>query len=351
VDSENEYRLLVAGRGGDTGEWPANFHLRSIPLSDRVMAILWHRLRLPLPVEAFTGQVDLFHSPDFTLPPTRARAVLTVHDLSFIRVPECAAPTLRAYLGKVVPRSVRRAHLILADSQNTKDDLVNLLGLAPEKVEVLYPGVEEHFRPVDDPALLEGVRRRYGLPPRFVLSLGTLEPRKNFPRLIEAFWLLVRSSPLASSLGLVIAGGKGWLYEDIFATVERLGLEEKALFTGFVAEGDLPALYSAADLFVYPSLYEGFGLPPLEAMACGTPVVASRSSSLPEVLGEAAILVDPTDTEALAAAMMQVLEDEPLREEMRQKGLRQARKFSWSGTARRLLELYRSCLAGSPHKP
>ncbi len=349
LDRDNDYVLLAAAGGRQLADrdWPPNFETRSLPLSDRALAILWHRLRLPLWAELFTGAVDIFHSPDFVLPPVRhARTMLTVHDLSFMRYPQCADANLRAYLNQVVPRSVRRADLVLADSQSTKDDLAELLGVEPKKIEVVYPGVEERFRPIEDQTLLKEVRERYNLPPRFILGLGTLQPRKNFTRLIEAF-ASGQVGKYASeqvdkwaSLHLVIAGGKGWLYEDIFATVERLGLEEKVLFPGFVADADLPALYNLAELFVFPSLYEGFGLPPLEAMACGRPVVTSNASSLPEVMGEAGLMVEATDVEGLAEAMQRVLEDDALREGMIARGLEQASKFTWEQAAAKLLSLY-----------
>ncbi len=190
LDQGHDYVLFAAAGGqrpADAG-WPPNFQMRWVPLSDRALAILWHRLRLPLWVELVTGPVDIFHSPDFVLPPVRrARTMVTVHDLSFIRYPQCADANLRAYLNKVVPRSVHRADLVLADSQSTKDDLVELLGVKPARIEVIYPGVEERFHPIEDQALLEEVRKQYNLPARFILGLGTLQPRKNFTRLIEAF--------------------------------------------------------------------------------------------------------------------------------------------------------------------
>jgi glycosyltransferase involved in cell wall biosynthesis len=338
LDRSHDYVLLAAtgGRRLADRDWPPNFQTRSLPLSDRTLAILWHRLRLPLWVEVATGSVDIFHSPDFVLPPLRrARTLVTVHDLSFIRYPQCADAKLRAYLNKVVPRSVQRADLVLADSQSTKDDLMELLGVEADGIEVVYPGVENRFHPIKDQTLLEKVRARYSLPPKFILGLGTLQPRKNFTRLIKAF-----ADLRFADLRLVIAGGKGWLYEEIFATVARLGLEEKVVFPGFVADEDLPALYNLADLFVFPSLYEGFGLPPLEALACGTPVITSDASSLPEVMGEAGLMVEATDVEALAEAMGRVLEDDALREGMIARGLEQARQFTWQKAAARLLNLY-----------
>jgi len=206
--------------------------------------------------------------------------------------------------------------------------------------------VDARFQPITDPDTLARVRNRYGLPERFILYVGTIEPRKNLTTLLEAYAALTsRVSNLQypiSNIHLVIAGRKGWLYEGFFRRLRELGLEREVVFPGFVPDEDLPALYSAAELFVFPSLYEGFGLPPLEAMACGTPVITSNSSSLPEVVGEVGIMVEPRDVRALAEAMELVLTDEGKRREMREKGLRQAARFSWKRTAQETLEVYRS---------
>jgi glycosyltransferase involved in cell wall biosynthesis len=308
-----------------------------VPLTERAWAILWHRLRLPLWVELFSGKLDIFHSPDFALPPVRrACTVLTVHDLSFMRVPECSQPSLRTYLLRVVPPSVRRADVVLADSESTRSDVIELLGVSPDRVRVIYPGVDEGFRLVQDTRVLADVRRRYRLPEHFVLSVGTLQPRKNLPRLIEAY----AQARMDADVKLVIAGGTGWMYEGIFRRVEELGLQSEVHFPGYVADDDLPALYTLADLFVFPSLYEGFGLPPLEAMACGTPVVTSNVSSLPEVVGDAALMVDPRDVEALANAMRRALGEPSLRSAMVQRGLAQAQGFTWARAAGQLLRLY-----------
>jgi len=300
-------------------------------------------------VDLFTGEVDVFHSPDFLLPPLRhGRAILTVHDLSFRRLPECADAALVAYLNRAVPPSIQRAHLVLADSQSTKADLVELLGVPAAKIEVLYPGVGDTYQPIRDQATLAAVRQKYNLPDNFVLFVGTIEPRKNLVTLLKAFHVsrftfhASRSTfhARATNLKLVIAGGKGWLYAETFATAERLGLSGDVVFLGYVPEADLPALYSLARLFVFPSLYEGFGLPPLEAMACGTPVVCANTSSLPEVAGDAALLVDPLDADGLATAMQQALGDEGLRARMVERGLRQAARFTWRAAAQQLLAIY-----------
>jgi len=290
-------------------------------------------LRLPVPVETFTGAVDIFHSPDFVLPPVRrARTVLTVHDLSFLTTPQTSEPALRAYLSEAVPRAVARADHILADSRSTKRDLVTHLNADPEKITVVYPGVDPRFQRLEEPAIAE-VRTRYGLERPFVLSVGTLQPRKNYPTLIEAFARL-------SSVDLVIAGGPGWLYQEIFDTVDRLGMGERVSFLGLVRDEDLPALYNAAEVLAMPSLYEGFGLPVLEALACGTPVVTSDVSSLPEVACDAALLVSPHDVEGISQALLRALTDQELRAALRERGLIQAKQFTWQKAAETVLGIY-----------
>lgn len=347
ADTESHYRLIFASHSiaHPLPPLPSNFHPLHLPVDDIWLVRIWHRARLPLPVNWLTGPIDIFHSPDFTLPPVRreTRTLLTVHDLSFIRDPESTTAVLREYLNAVVPRSVARADHVLADSLATRDDLVALYRTPPEKISVLYSGVHESFQPVTDPATLAAVRARYDLGDApFILAVGTLQPRKNYVRLIRAFAAISNLQPPTPSLQLVIAGGKGWLYDSIFAEVKRLGLPDRVLFPGFVADADLPALYSAARVLAYPSTYEGFGLPMLEAMACGTPVVTSTASCLPEVAGDAALLVPPTDVDALAAALDRALADETLRADLIAKGRARARQFSWANSARQLLEIYRS---------
>lgn len=349
ADTTSHYRLFFASRSPLPhplpAPRPANFHARQLPFDDVWFARIWHRARLPLPVELITGPIDLFHSPDFTLPPVRrgTRTLLTVHDLSFIRDPDSAVPVLRQYLNAVVPRSVARADHVLADSQATRADLIELYHTPAEKISVLYSGVNAVFRPIADSAILAGVRAKYRLGQApFILAVGTLQPRKNYVRLIQAFSAL---STQPSPLVLVIAGGKGWLYDSIFAEVQRLNLQARVIFPGFVDDADLPALYSAAHALAYPSLYEGFGLPMLEAMACGTPVVTSTASCLPEVAGGAALCVPPTEVEALSQALETVVGDEAARAELIARGLARAKTFTWDRAAHELVGHYRSLLA------
>ncbi len=341
LDAGNQYVLFSAGRDRTGKRWPSNFSLRSLPIKDRHLAVIWQRLCVPIPIELFTGWADVFHSPDFVLPPVlRARTVLTVHDLSFIRRPECFHKPLLAYASRSIPRAVARADVILADSESTRQDLLELLHVPQDRVFVVYPAVESRFKPQEDSGAIRAVVRPHGIRLPFILGLGTLQPRKNFARLIRAYDLLRREHHVPHHL--VIAGAKGWLYDDIDETIDELGLHEQVLLPGFVADDDLPALYSAADVFAFPSLYEGFGIPVLEAMACGTPVVTTPVSSLPEAAGEAALFVSPEDVEALADALWQLIDDSALRNELRSRGFQQAKRFTWAAAAKKVLGIYQS---------
>ncbi|HFC11293.1 MAG TPA: glycosyltransferase family 1 protein, partial [Anaerolineae bacterium] len=286
------------------------------------------------------GKLDLFHSPDFVLPPTRGNipTLLTVHDLSFVHFPHVYTKTLVDYLNKVVPWSVGRATHILADSQATKRDIVALWGTPADKVTVLYAAAGAEFVPVTDKTLCQTVRERYGLGDKpYLLAVGTVQPRKNYQRLIRAFRPIAANWPH----NLVIAGGKGWLYDDILAEIAAQGLTGRVIFTDFVADKDLPALYSEATLFLMPSIYEGFGIPILEAMGCGVPVISSNASCLPEVVGDAGVLLSPDDEKAWTDTIHLLLLDAPRRSHLVGKGAIQARKFRWSAAARQLKAIYR----------
>jgi glycosyltransferase involved in cell wall biosynthesis len=344
LDSETPYVLFAAGytRANLPSVPAANFSWRPTPITDQWFARLWHRARLPLPIELWTGPLRLLHAPDFTLPPVRrgVPTLLTVHDLSFVRTPETAMPGLRAYLNQVVPRSVHRADHILADSEATRQDVIDLYHVSPGKITVLYSGVEESFGPVTDQAILRDVRQRYQIGDRpYILSVGTVQPRKNYVRLVQALDHLADPD-----LQLVIAGGKGWLADPLYEQIQLLGLSDRVTLIGFAADADLPALYSGAVAFALPSLYEGFGLPVLEALACGTPVMTSNISSLPEVAGEAAILVDPSSVDEIAEALHRLRDDTQVRERLVALGFQQARRFTWQSAAQQLRRHYQELL-------
>jgi glycosyltransferase involved in cell wall biosynthesis len=236
-----------------------------------------------------------------------------------------------------VPRGLRRANVILADSQATRHDLTRLLSIDPARVELVYPGVGARFCPLPAEAI-EPVRRDLGLPDHFVLFVSTLEPRKNLVRLLEAFAQIIQND--SSNLHLVIAGRRGWLYEDIFAAIDRLRLRERVRLLDYVHDKDLPALYNLAAAFAYPSIYEGFGIPPLEAMACGTPTVVADNSSLPEVVADAAVLVSAEDVGSIASGLARAVSDTALRARLRVAGPVQARTFTWEQAARQVLACY-----------
>lgn len=344
-DRETDYRLLVSG--ASSSQLPPapgnNFDWRPTRITPKWLARIWQRARLPLPVEVFTGDLNLYHATDFVLPPTRAqtRTLLTVHDLSFVRVPQAASPNLKAYLEVVVPRSADRADCILADSQATKDDLIELYQVSPDKIIVLLSGVDARFRPVSGDALGQ-VRQKYGIGDApYVLSVGTVQPRKNYVRLIQA---LSHLRAQGYDLQLVIAGGRGWLEDPIYAAIATEKMQPYVHLIGFAEETDLPALYSAAACFAFPSLYEGFGLPILEAMGCGTPVVTSDKSSLPEVGGDAALIIDPYSVDQLADALRRLVDDDALRQILVTKGHRRAESFTWEKSAHQLRQIYGNLL-------
>ena len=343
-----DFRLFVVGRATATEAAAAPLPLHTTPLDERNMVRLWHRLNLPFPrVDWFTGgPLDLFHATDFVMAPHGAhRSVLTVHDLAFHFFPDAAMPSLHHYLNVVVPRSVHRASHLVADSQNTANDLHQIWQVPSEQMTVVQGAVDhEHYRPVTDLAQQTTVRARYGVGDApYILAISRLEPRKNHVRLIEAFHQARQSAKLPHRL--IIGGRKGWLYDAIFAKVDELQLRDWVHFPGFVAEADLPTLYSGADFVAYPSLYEGFGLPIVEALACGTPVLTGDNSCLPEAGGPGAIYVNAQDVTSIAAGIVRLAQDRTYRDQLAQAGRVHAATFTWARSASQLLTAYGRALA------
>ena len=311
-------------------------HATRLPTERPAVRILWEQALQP-PLLVAKG-IDLLHSPVNVLPlllPTPA--VLTIHDLSFLRFPATFSPAKRRYQAAMTSFSARRARLVLTDSEHTRRDVVRLLGVPSDRVRTVYPGVTELYRP-STPAAIEAFRSRHGLTERFFVHVGTLQPRKNLERLISAFSRFKRASGLPHALLLV--GGKGWLYEGLQQHARREAVEGSVHFVGFAAPEDVPLWYAAAEAMVFPSLYEGFGFPIVEAMACGTPVLSSTASCLPEAAGQAAEMFDPIDIDALAQAMLRIAADPQRRQELRQLGLVQAARFTWERTAQAVLSAY-----------
>lgn len=341
VDTADRFTLFSAESPTAERGFPdaPNMTPRVFGVGNRRMTIFWQRLRAPVPAELFMGRADVIHGPDFILPPAlRARRVVTVHDLAFLTHPECAVPKLVEYLSRVVPRALRVADHIISVSQRTADDLHALLGVPREKITVIPLGVDPAFtRPVDASAVT-ALREKYDLAGPVALAVGTIEPRKNYEGLVAAFERARREQDGPRTL--VIAGRKGWLYDGVFAAVEKCGLREHVRFLDYIPDGELAMLYTAAAVVAVPSLYEGFGIPVLEAMASGTPVVCSDGGSLPEVAGDAALVVPVGDTDALTAALVRASADGELRAGMIERGRERVKAFTWDVTARAHVRVY-----------
>ena len=310
---------------------PPSLSARAFPGVPSFVRIPWLYPRL---VRA--DGVSLLHMTYIAPPRISCPVVLTVHDVSYRIFPQFFSPRVRFILGMLVGPSVRRAARIITISESTRRDIIRFYRVPPEQVAVTLLAAAPLYRP-QTAEQIRRVRQAYALPEQYVLAVGNVQPRKNLPRLIEAFGDVLPGSP---GTQLVIAGRSTWRGSEVEATVKRLGLAEPVRFIGYVPDSDLPALYAGAAAFCYPSLYEGFGLPPLEAMACGTPTITSNVSSLPEVVGDAALTVDPLSVRDIAAAMRRLLHEESARQEYRARGLARAAQFSWERTARLTREVY-----------
>jgi glycosyltransferase involved in cell wall biosynthesis len=307
--------------------------------------IVWEQLMSPITLRR--EQIDLLHAMAFVAPvmcpcPT----VITILDLSFLIFPAAFKSVKRLYLRWMTRISVGRARQVIAISESTRRDVIARLALPAERVRTVYCGVDPSFHPLPLTEV-EAFKREKGLPERFILFLGTIEPRKNVLRLVEAFATLIASGAKEmSDLHLIIAGGKGWLSEPVYARAEESDIIDRVHFVGYVPEEEKRLWYNAATCFCYPSLYEGFGLPPLEAMACGAPVIVSNASSLPEVVGDAGLAVPPKDTQALSETLHRVLVDPALRADLAQRGVARAKRFSWDEAARQTVAVYRRAWEG-----
>ena len=306
--------------------------------NSRLLRILWEQLIWPL--QARQRRVDLLHSMAFVTPLlSRRTAVVTIYDLSFMHYPEQFPAGQRRYLTTMTRQACRRARRIITISQSSRQDVHHFFHVPLDRIDVVLPGVDDAYRPLPEEAVSAFCREK-GLE-RFILHVGTLQPRKNIPVLLNAFANLP-----PSGLKLALVGGKGWLYNEIFTQVKKLKLEERVLFTGYVPDGELPLWYNAAELLVFPSVYEGFGMPVVEAMACGTPVIASDSSSIPEAVGRAGLLFNPQNAAELTDRITAVQQDPALRAKLKEWGLQHARNFSWERAGRETAVAYRRALQG-----
>ena len=369
LDNENEFILFCSGRKEIQNSkfkiqnYKAKVKIKYFQISNRALNLSLKFSGYPY-LDKLAGKTDIFFTPNINLAPVskNCRKVITFHDLSFERHPEFFSIKRRLWHKFINPKKqAQTSDSIIAVSESTKADLVELYGIQPEKIKIIYSGInnknqKSKIKNQNNKLEIKNIQNKYKLPERFILYLGTIEPRKNIIGLIKAFELLkskfLRNPPSSSSkkswqalykvrngIKLVIAGSKGWLYKDVFKEAQKSKRAKDIIFTGFINQKDKQYLYKLSDLFVYPSFYEGFGFPPLEAMACGVPTITSNISSLPETVGDAAIMIDPYNVDEIAWAMEMALTDDALRKKLKEKGIKQAEKFSWEKCARETLEV------------
>lgn len=344
LDQENEYNLFYYNFFNRKYEFDidgnrvSSKEIKFIP--QRVFNFVWRYIDFPK-LDTIVGKMDLFHFPNFTMMPVKkGKVVITVHDLSFMRYPHFTEPKNLKLLKRLFVKSIHRADLIFADSEFTKRDIIDVYHIDENKIQTVYLGVDNKFNANITLSEIEKVKEKYFLPDKYIFYVGTLEPRKNIPALLNAYKLLKERNK-GLPYKLVIVGMKGWLYNKIFQDIQKLQLENDIIFTGYVEDNDLHLIYSGGSLLVYPSFYEGFGFPVIEAMACGIPVVCSDKTSLPEVAGDASIFCSTDDYEEISIKIEQVLSDKQLKKEMVNKGFQQARKFTWEKTAKTVLSSYK----------
>lgn len=340
IDKANSYTIFT--KPEHAAEWKieqTNFQFVMANLHNRARRLAWEQTGLPILASRY--RLDLLHSPHYTIPLSLAcKSVVTFHDMIFFLYPEMYGRFRQQFFTTMMRLSARRANAILTDSQSTADDLHQILGTPENKIFPVLLACDKHYQPITDLTQVEQICANYGLPSnQYFLYVGVLEPRKNIPVLLQALRNLLDHG---FKHCLAITGKKGWMFEEIFATVKRLQLDSHVIFTGYIPEEHLPYLYTGCTASIYPSLYEGFGMPVLEALACGSPVITSNISSMPEITADAALLVDPRSVDQLTIAMERMLSDDGLREKMKNQALARSAKFSWEKTAQETLEIYSS---------
>lgn len=336
-DTKNFYKLF----GFNFGIKSINQKTYVYPkLFQRGINLLWRIIKFP-PVNVFLGKTDQFLFLNFVdFPVFAKRKILMIPDMSFIKFPQFTEKKNLKFLRKGVERSLRKADIILTISENAKDEICEHYGLNRSLVEVVYPGCPNKVTIIKDKKNIDEAKNKYKIDSQYILFFGTIEPRKNLKRLIEAYWSLPDS--LKENYKLVLAGGKGWYHNEIFDIVKEKKLENRVIFTGYIDENDRSAIYSGASLFVLPSLYEGFGLPVLEAFACGVPVVCSDASSIPEVGGDAVLYFNPSSTEEMVTIISSALLDNNLKKKLVSKGFERLKLFSWENSIKKMINIINS---------
>jgi len=341
LDYNNKYYIFV--QNDDIDEFRVdNDNFTIVSINSKIyrktfFRLFWEQFELPLKLKQLN--IDVLHSPHYTTPLfTKIKKIVTFHDMTFYITPEVHTFFKRTLFKLYMLVSSKFADKILTVSKSTSNDVQNILNVKPEKITVTYNAKSYIYRPIDDSSKIETVKNKYNISNKYILFVGTLEPRKNIKNLIMAFNKYKKNNK--SKIKLVIVGKKGWMYEEIFEIVKTKKLENEVIFTGFVDLEDLPFLYNGAEAFIYPSIYEGFGIPVLEAMSCGTPVVTSNISSMPEIIGDAGLTINPKDSNELFQAIKTLLINKDLRKKYGKKGLERSRKFTWKNCAKITLATY-----------
>lgn len=341
IDKENEY-VLFYNSEEHIGKFPQAKEV-IVPYSNPATRLF--REHLLMAYHYKRERLDIIHNPKSAISLLKpCKTVVTIFDLIPITNPETEKWMARIYWKVQIPAAARHADFVITSSEFAKREIIRRYGTPEDRIKVIPIAYNNHCRPLNPGQEADEVRRKYSIPDRYILYVGTIQPRKNIDMLVKAYSKLVKTKGVTHKL--VITGRKGWLYGPLFELIKSEGLEQNVIFTGFVSDEELPYIYNGAELFVYLSLFEGFGIPPLEAMACGVPVICSDATSLPEVVGDAGILVNPMDQEGVEKAILSVLESPSLSLEMRERGFLQARKYSWERTAIETLRVYKKLLGG-----
>jgi glycosyltransferase involved in cell wall biosynthesis len=342
---DKDHRYIVFANADMVRQWnihSGNFLFVPVSIKRPLLRMIWEQLILPLHIKKY--RITIMHCPHYSVPVFgNCTKVVTFHDVSLITMPHLHLTSKHWFFSKMMAWASHHAKAIIAVSQSTKNDVAKLFDIDLRAIHVVHEACNTSFMPIQDKLAVQRICTKYGIPAgEFILFVGMLEPRKNIVTLLRAYKTMLQKG---LKLLLVIAGRKGWMYDDIYKTVKELSLENQVVFTGYVDDIDLPFIYNGATCFVYPSLYEGFGIPVLEAMACGVPVITSNVSSMPEIAGDAALLVDPIDADGLCTAMCKLIEDNVLRHTLGEKGIARARDFSWEKMARETVTVY-DCVMG-----
>jgi glycosyltransferase involved in cell wall biosynthesis len=345
MDTGHEFVIFAQQQGRELiGELASpHCHWVVVPDMSPALRLLWEQVQLPALVK--NSKVDLLHSLHYTRPVVLpCKSVVTFHDMTFFLFPELHTRVKRLFFPLAIRYSARHADALITISESTRTDAMRILRIPPERIFAAPLGISADFRPIDDPALLEQGRQAHHLPDKFILYVGLIEPRKNIPFLLKAYARLLKQG---NPPHLVLVGRQGWMYDQVIKLIEQLKLEGKVQFAGYISPQNLPIVYNLAQIFVYPSTYEGFGFPPLEAMACGIPVITTAISAMLDNVGDAGLLIPPQDELALSSALQTLLDDGSLRNQLSIAGRLRAAEFTWHRTAMETLKVYQQVGAQS----